>query len=511
MAGVMTFWDTLLEKCAGKGAYYQLQCRLIEADLRDIETPSNPDRPSTRFLPGGEDSPVSSNSPTLSDATSAGGAWGAQFFDVPHARVRKTLDERHGRSPRIREPPADVCRTSYSSLTAAAIVASPFDPSHRKDSQQSIKCTCPRNAYDGLKPFFLPAGQENSKYADCAPGKIGEEARAKKRAARAKEGIDLLLFKQLKEWLRKEHPNFKLPDKLPEDPNALKEQASEEAFLRKRSNNPVKPPMREYIDEDGTSVQVGFDSLPNDPLRPLTRQEIEDMRKLSSCVRRVSVEGLDSLEPIDATQSFPMPPSTVPSHMKRQQARRQLRHSGYPHNQRVTNAKRSQSSHAIMSRKTSRGPQVPASRRPVPERRITIVETREEAENAIESDEEDQPVEVKHTSKAKMAKPAEAVEDDGNGEYSDIVEEDEEDINPSKSNNLTVARLMSGDFTPEGRAFHDMERQREQRRHKPRKSQRTVLEPQPEVVSNNEVAPITIPYKPSKIINENGLVVTFKP
>ncbi|KAL9092301.1 MAG: hypothetical protein Q9165_004475 [Trypethelium subeluteriae] len=511
MAGVMTFWDTLLEKCAGKGAYYQLQCRMIEADLRDIETPSNPDRPSTRFLLGGEDSPVSSASPALSDATSAGGVWGSQFFDIPHARVQKTLEERRERSSRIREPPADVCRTSYSSLTAAAIVASPFDPSHRKDSQQSIKCKCPDNAFNGLKPFFLPAGQENSKYADCAPGKIGEEARAKKRAARAKEGIDLLLFKQLKEWLRKEYPNFKLPDKLPEDPNVLKEQASEEAFLRKRSTNPVRPPMREYIDEDGTSVQVGFDSLPKDPLRPLTRHELEDMRKLSSCVRRVSVEGLDSLEPIDAAQSLPMPPSTVPSHMKRQQARRQLRHSGYPHNQRVANAKRSQSSHALMPRRTSRGPQVSASRRPPPERRITIAETREEAENAIESDEEDGPVEVKHTSKAKLAKPVRAVEDDDNEEYSDIEEEEEEGLHPAKSNNLTVAYLMSGDFTPEGQAFHEMEKQRVQRRQKSRSSQRTLLEPHRETVSKKEVAPITIPYKPSKIINEEGLVVTFRP
>ena len=542
MAGLMTFWDGVLQKCAGKGqcspksssssqcrsptrpgAYYELQRRMIEVDMRDIEAPSNSDRPSVRFLDSGEASPVSSVNLTPSHPTFADGAWESQLFEAPHARVQDILEDRRQRPTRIPEPTANLCSTQYSTFTAAGLIASPFDPCFRKDRIQMLAPKCSLKKFNSENPFFRPAGQEKSKYADCAPGRVGEEARARKRElgeAKARvPGIDPNFFAELKQWLKYDFPTLKLPDVPAEDPNVVKERESEAAFFRRRAKNAPRPPMHEYIDEHGTVVQVGFGSYHKEPLQPLTNRELEDMQKLSSSARRISVEGLNALAPVDEAHILQTPPSTVPSHMKRQQVRRHLKYTGYPQNQRVMNPKRSQSSHVLMLRKNARGPQVPTGRHLQPQRRITLAETREQAENAIESDEDDLIEEDQNTTKATAAKKGaeigtvEEAEDDGNEEFSDIEEEgDEGAFKQANERKLTVNRLVAGDFTPEGRARHEMEKRWEERRRKSRGSQRTLVEHYPKVVSNKhkETVPISIPYRPTKLINQDGLVVTFK-
>ena len=531
----MTFWDVVLEKCAGKGkcnpmsparfqprsrtrigAYYQMQTRLIEADMSDIETPSNPQRPSVRFLSDGEISLASSTSAERSNTSSAEEAPKPLCSERPHARVKMVLQERRERLHGALGPLAEPCPASYSNLTAAGMLSSPFHPSHRKHSLQSFSSSCSRTSFQSTVPFFVLAGQANSKYAHCAAGPIGEVARAKKREQQeaGKEeslSMDPFFVVELKAWLKKQHPSLVFPDTLSEDLIAQKERESEEAFLRKRAEELARPPpMRKYVDDNGISIQVGFDSLHKDPTQPLFKRRIEDMRNFSSCVRRVSIEGLDSLEPIDEMQVYPVPPSTVPSQMKRQQARRQLKHRGYPQNQRIANAKRSQSSHVLVSRKTNQEPQVPAARRPEPNRRITIATTHAEAENAIESDDEDEKEECKQALGGKTANQVEEVEDDGNDEFTDIEEEDEEDTRPAYPTQMFADRLMAGDFTPEGHARHEMEKTWDDVRRKSRGSQRTLVEHHPKVVSNKETVAVAIHYKPTKIINNEGLVMTYK-
>ena len=483
---------------------------MIEADMRDIEAPSNPDRPSTRFLIGGDESPTSSASSALG-ASYFDGSCGPFCDQVPHARVHRVLEERRKRPTRVPEPPADLCRTSWSSLTAEDIVSAPFDPSHRKGSMQSMSSKCSQTTYNSSNPFYPPTRADSSAYAECIPGQVGQEARARKRVREERSDIDPVLLGNLKLWLKRGCPAFSLPDLPPRNPNLAIERASEEAFYRKRSRERARLPMREFVDENGTSVQVGFDSI-RGPLPPLTKREFEDMRHMSSCVRRISVEGLDTLEPIDETEPLATPPSTVPSQMKRQQVRRQLKNAGYPQNQRA-NPKRSQSSHVLMLRKNNREPQAPTTRHPQPERRITLAKTREEAENAIESEEEEA---IEIVSKGKRAEPTEAIEDDGNEEFTDVEEDDDDakEAQPASATRLTATRLMAGDFTPEGRARHDLEKNRQKNRQKTRSksraSQRTLVEHHPKIVSNKETIPITFHYKPTKIINAQGVVESYK-
>ncbi|KAI9656861.1 MAG: hypothetical protein M1821_003500 [Bathelium mastoideum] len=526
MAGLMTFWDNVLMKCAGKGPYEQYQTRMIKADMRDIETPSNPERPSIRFVLGGDETPESAISPIGSDTASFDGLWEPKLEgdEVPHARVQRILKERLERPNRIPEPCAAADYPGWTSLTAADIVSAPFDPAHRKDSIQSMASKCSQTTFNSSKPFFIPAGPANSTHAYCLPGPIGEEARAKKREKEKANQIDPDLFAELKNWLKKEYPTFELPELPLANRNVLMEGASEEAFLRRRARELARKPMREFVDENGTSVQVGFDSPPKDHLRPLTKREAYDMRNLSSCVRRISVEGLDSLEPIDETEELPTPPSTVPSHMKREQARRQLKRSGYAQRQRPNNQKRSQSSNAIMSRKNNRaahgtaaqgtGNQVTenqdtTTRRAKPQPRITLADTREEAENAIESDEEEE--ECSNAPPSKTATPTTAIEDDGDEEFTDVEDESEEEkAKPAAANKLTADRLMAGEFTPEGRTRHERETKVEERRSKSRASQRTLVERHPKVVSNKDTVAVSVHYKPTMIINGQGLVEAFK-